>query len=103
MLKWLRQYSKWIMVVGGSLLMLVFLLPGADWLQPKARDIKIGKVGDRVIRRHDLNTAGSELDTVLAVYRGGGTGFEALEPVACNDNGIGGYRTGSLASMGSPG
>jgi len=64
-LKWLRQYSKWIMVVGGSLLMIVFLLPaGGQWLQPNPMESAIGRVGDKEIRRVDLRRAGSELEVL---------------------------------------
>ncbi len=34
-----------------------------------------------------LDTAGSNFDTILAVYTGSGSSFESLQPVACDDNG----------------
>ncbi len=66
MLKFFRKYNKVILVVGGSLLMVIFLLPagltqfaGSGSLAPT-----MAKMGDRSLTTRDRQQAGAELNAV---------------------------------------
>ncbi len=63
MLKWFRLYNKWILAVGGSLLMVAFLITGPmlDLFRPDPTREVIGHLGEREIRRLDQNQAASQL------------------------------------------
>ncbi len=61
MLKVFRKYNKWIMVVGGSLLMVTFLFTGtANQFQPDPGKRVIATVGDGSIRARDIQLAEAE-------------------------------------------
>jgi len=62
MLKFLRKYNKFILVVGGSLLMVAFLLQGTlTQCQSDPRNITYAKLGDRTISLHEYNRAAAEV------------------------------------------
>jgi len=60
-----RKYNKIILAFGGSLLMVIFLIPQAasSWIgQPG--DQPVGRIGDREIRGKDLRTADAEMRVI---------------------------------------
>ncbi len=62
MLKFLRKYNLIIMVIGGSLLMVVFLLqPILTRLSPDPGKRKAATIGDTVITRRDLAAAANDV------------------------------------------
>jgi len=78
MLKFFRKYNKWILVVGASVLMVVFLLPsGGKWLMPSPIDQPVGEVDGRTITLGEQRRAVSEL-RVLGVIGQRTAGLEGL-------------------------
>ena len=62
MLKFLRKYNLIIMVIGGSLLMVVFLLqPILTRLAPDPGKRKAATLGDTIITRNDLSDASNDI------------------------------------------
>lgn len=60
-----RKYNKLLLAIGGSILMVVFLIPQAgSMLQGQAADQKIGHIGDRSITIGDKRMAAFELEVV---------------------------------------
>lgn len=71
MLKFLRKYNKWILAVGGCLLMVAFLLPQA--LTSGASGMnnpKIGRVDGRTLRAADRQLAAAKLQIIEASFNG---------------------------------
>ncbi len=65
MLKALRKYNKWVMVVFGSVLMVSFLFTGASsQFQPDPRKQVVATIGDEKLRRMDYDQAERELAAV---------------------------------------
>ena len=65
-----RKYNKIILAVGGSLLMVIFLIPQAasSWIgQPG--DQAVGRIGDREVSIKDLRTADAEMRLVSSLNR----------------------------------
>jgi hypothetical protein len=61
MLKILRKYNKWILGIGGSLLMVTFLFTGTSSLfQPDPRKRVVAEVGGSKVRAADLGKADAE-------------------------------------------
>jgi hypothetical protein len=61
MLKSLRKYKQWILVFGGSLLMIAFLIPDAvHQLQGDPMDRVVGTLGGQKVRFRELNTSERE-------------------------------------------
>ena len=61
MLKFLRKYNKWVLVVAASFLMVAFLAPQA--IQQWGRNLDkrvVGRVGDEAVRVRDLRGAAAE-------------------------------------------
>ncbi len=71
MLKFLRKYNKWILVVGGSLLMVAFLAPQAIQQMPRLRDPVMAEYNGEPVKDSKLMQADAELRAVNAL---GGTG-----------------------------
>ncbi len=71
MLKFLRKYNKWILVVGGSLLMVAFLAPQAIQNMPKLSDPVAAEYNGESVKASRLEEADAELRAVNAL---GGTG-----------------------------
>src|SRR6186997_2733766 len=62
MLKGLRKHNKWILVVGGSLLMVAWLMPQTiRQLGPARKGAPQGEVDGQTIYQSDLARQGSEL------------------------------------------
>lgn len=62
MLKSLRKYKQWILVVGGSLLMIAFLVPDAvHQIQGDPMDREIATLGGKSVSQRDLTLAEREL------------------------------------------
>lgn len=72
MLKFLRKYNKWIMVVGGSLLMIAFLAPQAIQQLPRLRDPVVGELDGKVVKASMVEEADKELRAVNALGGLGG-------------------------------
>lgn len=69
MLKFFRKYNKWILGVGGSLLMLVFLIqPVMDMFRADPMKVALGEYDGGEITRGDLRDARSDL-VVLQRFR----------------------------------
>ncbi|MFG0325641.1 MAG: hypothetical protein ACF8SC_00025 [Phycisphaerales bacterium JB037] len=61
MLKFLRKYNKWVLVVAACFLMVAFLAPQA--IQQWGRNLDkrvVGRIGDQAVRVRDLRDAGAE-------------------------------------------
>ena len=71
MLKFLRKYNKWILVVGGSLLMVAFLAPQAIQQMPRLRDPVVAEYNGKSVKASKLERADAELRAVNAL---GGVG-----------------------------
>ena len=71
MLKFLRKYNKWILVIGGSLLMVAFLAPQAIQQMPKLHDPVHAQYEGKGVKASKLADADKELRAVNAL---GGTG-----------------------------
>ncbi len=71
MLKFLRKYNKWILVFGGSLLMVAFLAPQAIQNMPKLSDPVAAEYNGKSVKASRLEEADAELRAVNAL---GGTG-----------------------------
>jgi len=69
MLRWFHKYQKIILVVGGSLLMVVFLIPGADMFMPTGANQPIGEVDGITFTAQDSNLAGAELELLTRIGR----------------------------------
>lgn len=71
MLKFLRRYNKIILVVGGSILMVLFLLPSTtNQLASSYQARSVAKIDGGTITAMDLQTAKRELDVVETVQPG---------------------------------
>lgn len=63
MLKFFAKYQKIILVVGGSLLMVVFLLPaGGQFLAPDPANEPVGYIDGEEITQRDIRAAQGEID-----------------------------------------
>lgn len=67
MLKFLRKYNKWILVIGGSLLMVAFLAPQAIQQMPKLRDRTVATYDGKPVKESKLMHAAAELRAVNAL------------------------------------
>lgn len=67
MLKFLRKYNKWIMVFGGSLLMVAFLAPQAIQNLPKLRDRTVASYNGKPVKESELLMASDELRAINAL------------------------------------
>jgi hypothetical protein len=67
MLKFLRKYNKWIMVFGGSLLMIAFLAPQAIQNLPKIRDKTVAQYNGNAVKESELMDANAELRAINAL------------------------------------
>ncbi len=68
MLKWFRKYNKFIMVVGGALLMVVFLLGNTvQVFMPDPASRVVGTLGDEKITVGDQQRAGVEVDLLASL------------------------------------
>ena len=66
MLKFLRKYNKWILVVGGVLLMVAFLAPQAIQQMPRLRDPVMAEYNGQSVKASKLEQADAELRAVIA-------------------------------------
>ena len=65
MLKFFRKYNKWILGVGGSLLMIVFLIqPVLDMFRADPMEVAIGTFDGGELTRRDLMSAESDLNVL---------------------------------------
>ncbi len=65
MFKFFRKYNKWILAVGGSVLMVIFLLPQVPGMfQPSPSSYVVGTLGDREITVADQNSAQAEIEVL---------------------------------------
>ena len=70
MLKFMRKHSKWILAIGGSLLMISFLvLPAMEQMQ-QATDQVIGRIGSEKVMLNELYGARREFKTIDELGRG---------------------------------
>ncbi len=79
MFKFFRKYNKWLLAVGGSLLMIVFLLPvgmgGGGGGNPSK--IVVGRALDQKVTQADLYRASSQMQTLENLSRLLRTGIES--------------------------
>ncbi len=62
MFKFFRQYQAYLLVVGGSLLMIVFLIePALKMFNPTREKMPIGQIEGKKVTFGDLDTAGADL------------------------------------------
>ena len=73
MLKFLRKYNKFILVIGGSLLMVAFLAPQAIQQLGQIRNRPVGTYDGTTIKEKELYRASDELRAVNALGGTGGT------------------------------
>ena len=67
-LSWFRKYNKHILIWGGSLLMVAFLIePALDAFMPKPQDEPVGEVDGREITFGDQARAGMELSILSQI------------------------------------
>jgi len=76
MLKFLRKYNKWILVIGGSLLMVAFLAPQAIQRLGKLNDRTIADFDGKPMKASKLRLAANELRGVDAL--GGTNGLASI-------------------------
>jgi len=68
MLKFFAKYQKILLVVGGSILMVIFLLPaGGQFLQPDPASQPIGTVNGRQLTLRDQRIAAAEIQLVQSI------------------------------------
>lgn len=68
MLKSLRKYKQWILVIGGSLLMIAFLIPDAmHQIQGDPMDREVGTLAGRSVSQRDLTLAERELNALKTI------------------------------------
>lgn len=67
MLKFFTKYQKLILVVGGSILMVAFLVPSVDFLLPDMSVYTLGHVGGREVTSRDQQQAALEIDALQSV------------------------------------
>lgn len=66
-----RKYNKLILAVGGSLLMVVFLVPSAgDWFAGSPRSETVGRIGEQKITIADTRRADAEIQLVRTLFQG---------------------------------
>jgi len=64
-----RKYNKLILAVGGSLLMVVFLIPSAgDLIGGRPTESVVGRVGDRALTVGDRRRAASEMQLAMRLF-----------------------------------
>ncbi len=69
MIKFLRKYNKWLLGVGGSLLMVTFLLTGQQSIfQPNPMKQVVATVGSENIRRSELANAEAEYEGLKELW-----------------------------------
>lgn len=69
MLKWFRLYNKYILAVGGALLMVAFLIQGTlSMLHPTPADEPLGAIGGQEITRGDQMQAAREIAIINRVH-----------------------------------
>lgn len=72
MLRTLRKHNKWILVVGGSLLMVTFLISGtANQLQPDPAKQTVATVRGEKIAAGEMNLAMREFEVLKEIVGGG--------------------------------
>lgn len=70
MLKFLRKYNKWILVIGGSLLMIAFLVPqGIQQMGSHKKGPAVARLGDRKVRQLEFHQASAELQMLSGLLR----------------------------------
>lgn len=63
-----RKYNKLILAVGGSLLMVIFLIPQASsFIGTKPNEVPVGSVGERQIVTGDLTQASAEMRVIRTI------------------------------------
>lgn len=67
MLKFLRKYNKWILVIGGTLLMIAFLAPQGVSMLPKLRDRTIATMDGKPVKASRVAKADAELRAMNAL------------------------------------
>jgi len=67
MLKFLRKYNKWILVIGGTLLMIAFLAPQGVSMLPKLQDRTIATMDGRPVKASKIAQADAELRAMNAL------------------------------------
>lgn len=76
MIKFLRKYNKWLLGIGGSLLMVTFLLTGPQSIfQPNQNKQVVATVGDEKIKWAETHAAEQEYEALHSLWR---YGIEAL-------------------------
>ena len=66
MLKYFRKYNKWILAVGGALLMVVFLIPQALFT-PSAGDFPVGEINGEEVSNADVQGAAAEIQALQSI------------------------------------
>jgi hypothetical protein len=80
MLKILRKYNKWILGIGGSLLMVTFLFTGTSSLfQPDPRKRVVAEVGGSKVRAAELGRAEAEQRALAAFAPGTMLGLMGIQ------------------------
>ena len=84
MLKFLRKYNKYILVVGGSLLMVAFIAPQAiQRLGPNPLNQTAAHIGTKSVTRGDIDYASREREAIMAfspLFAGLGLGLGRNDP-----------------------
>jgi|GEM_PF-6490841 len=80
MLKWFRKYNKLILAIGGSILMVTFLITGPmmQFFSPDPAKQVIGTIGEHEVTLGDQNLAGRE----LSILRGLSPVISQLTPAS---------------------
>jgi hypothetical protein len=70
MLRFFRKYimNRWVLVIGGILLMIVFLLPSGFRRGQGASDAVIGRIGGQKIRQSQYRQAGDQLEVLGRIH-----------------------------------
>lgn len=70
MFKFFRKYNKWILAIGGSLLMIVFLFPTAagSFFAPSRAARPVGWIGEQPVSRTEAATAAAEIRVLSSLH-----------------------------------
>lgn len=83
-LRFFRKYNRIIMVVGGSILMVMFLLPNVSMFQPDMRDDALGTLADGTeVTGHSIGNAAGEMSILNQLA---GMGVQQLAPPQFEDD-----------------
>jgi len=70
MLRFFRKYlmNRWVLAIGGILLMIIFLLPSGIRRGGAGSDVVIGTIGGKKVRQSEYRQAGNELEVLGRIH-----------------------------------